>query len=202
VSAFSFYPPPDPAPPFDWRQTVISQYANSPTLLALIEDWAEDLEQSDDYDSFYNLIWNVLTAQGYGLDIWGQIVGVVRALFVSTDKFFGFEQETNTTADTFGPGGVSPFFTGGTPTNNFMLSDTAFRQLILAKAAANICDGSIPALNAILLMLFGQGYVTNGEDMTMTYTFPTDLSPVDLAIAAQSGVLPTPAGVSSTIIEP
>ena len=54
-----------------------------------------------------------------------------------------------------------------------MLSDAAFRTLILAKALSNICDGSIPAINQILINLFcqpwhGNAYVSEGE-LTMAF---------------------------------
>jgi hypothetical protein len=38
--------------------------------------------------------------------------------------------------------------------------------------------------------------------MAMTYVFGQDLTPVELAIVAQSGVLPKPVGVSVTAEQP
>ena len=70
-----------------------------------------------------------------------------------------------------------------------------------AKALFNVSDGSIPATNQILLNLFGQGYVTDGLNLTMTYTFPTALTPVQYAIVLNSGVLPRPPGVSTSVVQ-
>lgn len=196
--------------PFDWRATVSSQYANSFAILQLIQAWYGSIDQTEDLDAFYDNIWNITTATGYGLDIWGQIVGVSRNLHVSNGGvYFGFSQ--GDAWDTFGPGGVSPFYSGQPLTSIYTLTDAAYRQLILAKAAANICDGSIPSLNAILLALFGPSnpfgpggkcYVTNGQDMTMTFTFEFTPNPVQSSIINNSGVLPVPGGVAASIVTP
>jgi len=187
--------------PFDYRKTIISQYANSPILTALINNDAAYLLQTENLDAFFDDIWNVLTAQGYGLDVWGRIVGVSRTLQITVGDWFGFDQGVPG-ADTFGQGS---FFSGQALTDSFQLADDPYRRLILAKAAANITNGSIPAINQILLSLFpgrGNCYVTDDGDMTMTYTFDFPLSPVELAIVQNSGVLPKPVGVSASVVLP
>lgn len=191
-------------PPFDVWATVISQYANSGIIDALIVDFNAYLDQTRNMDDFYDHVWNVATADGNGLDVWGRIVGVTRVLQVPAGNFFGLENDTGTGASG-DPFGVSPFFGGGSATQNFALTDYSFRTLIFAKALSNICDGSIPAINQILLRLFpgrGNCFVTDGLDMTMTYKFLFKLSAVELAILSQTGVLPTPAGVLATIVQP
>ena len=187
---------------WDWTQTVISQYANSPSLLRLILDLATNLNQNANFQQFYDLVWNVETAEGWGLDVWGRIVGVSRVLTISTEAYFSFQQAHNLSpGDPFGGG---PFFSGENATANFNLSDDAFRQLILAKAAANICDGSIHAINSILMALFselGNCYCTDLGNMQMTYTFASPLNPVQFAIITESGVLPKPVGVAASIVQ-
>ena len=95
-------------------------------------------------------------------------------------------------------------------TSNYALLDGPYRALILAKALANICNATIPAINQILINLFGptgplpvpgNAYCTDGLNMTMTYTFSGPLDPVQTAIVYQSGVLPKPAGVSATVVQ-
>jgi len=197
--------PPDPAPnaigyPFSYWQTIISQYANSDILTTLIGDFNTNVDQTRNFDLFYDLIFNVATAQGYGLDVWGRIVGVTRTLQVASVRYFGFEEQAGTTD----PFGQSPFYSGQPITDNYQLSDDAFRVLIYAKALANISDGSIASINQILLNLFpgrGNAYVTDGLDMTMTYTFTFTLSDVELAIVSQSGVLPKPVGVAASVVQ-
>lgn len=187
----------------DVGRTEISQYGNSPTLLLLIEAANQWLDPANNIDQFYSLIWDVSTAVGFGLDVWGRIVGVQRYLQVSSLKYWGYDEAGTTSAD---PYGQSPFYGGSALSQNYALSDTSFRLLIMAKAAANLCDGSIPAINAILMALFpgrGPAYVTDGLNMTMTYTFAFSpvLTPVELAIIGQSGVLPRPTGVSTSVVQ-
>lgn len=186
---------------FDWFATVISQYANSPVLLELIADFADYLDPNANLNQFYRLVFNVDTAEGYGLDVWGRIVGVSRVLYLPVPGvYFGFSEATPGAY----PFGEGIFYGGGTLTSNFALSDTAYRRLILAKALANISDGSIPSINAILIALFsqyGNCYVIDGGNMSLKYSFGATLDPVDRAIVTQSGALPKPAGVSFTIEE-
>jgi hypothetical protein len=194
-------PPYVPATPlFNWYQTVISQYANSPILLQLLDNFFQYIDQTSNMDDFYNLMWNVDTAVGYGLDVWGRIVGVSRTLELAQGEFFGFA-EGNPSWRGFNQ---APFWGGASATDNFELSDQAYRQLIFAKAMANICDGSIMAINQLLLNLFPGlgGYVVDNNDMTITYTFTKPLSDVQVAIVKQSGVLPRPTGVFADMIAP
>lgn len=185
---------------FDPWQTVLSQYGNSPVITSLIASFNAAVDETENLDDYYDDIFNVLTAQGYGLDLWGRVVGVSRVVAIpGSAEYLGFEEAASWVA--FGQG---VFWSGSTVTNNVVLSDAAFRTLILAKAASNICDGSIPAINAILLALFpnrGSCYVTDLGNMAMSYTFNFTLTPVELAIVETSGVLPTPAGVAATVVQ-
>lgn len=188
-------------PPFDYRKTIISQYANSDVLTQLIENFNGYIDQTQNFEAFFDLIWNVDTAQGYGLDVWGRIVGVSRALrVVGGQEYLGFS-EAGIGANPFNQ---LPFYLGATLTSNFQLSDDAYRVLIFAKALSNISDGSIPSINQILRNLFpnrGNCYVADGLDMTMTYTFDFILTPVELAIVEQSGVLPKSTGVQAFTVQ-
>lgn len=182
-------------------QAVISQYANSPILDALVADIFDWIDQTEEIDEFYDNIMNIGTAVGYGLDVWGRILQVGRVVELpGAVEYFGFEEAG---APSFSQGFA--FYSGEPDTTSFTLADTPYRTLLLAKAFANICDGSIPAINKILLSLFpgrGNCYVTDGGNMTMAYTFAFPLSQVELAIVQQSGALPKPVGVAATVVQP
>lgn len=202
----------------DFEQTIISQFANSPTLSQLIENMNDYLDPTANLLAFYNAVWNVDTAVGFGLDIWGRIVGVSRILPIpGTANSFGFDNADvppdwenfgNAVDPTNGAGG--PFYAGQANTGSFALSDDAFRTLILAKALANISATNAPSLNQLLQNLFpGQGicYTSDGGKsntavggMSMTYVFEFALSSIDFAILQFSGVMPHPAGVRVNII--
>lgn len=183
--------------------TIINQYATAPTMLAMIDAFNQWIDPTANLNAFYADMWNVNTAQDYGLDCWGRIVGVTRVLTVaSPTAFIGFI----TQAPTVKPLDWGILFNGQTAaTSNYILTDSAFRTLIFAKGLANICNGSIPAMNQILINLFsGQGlgnvYVTDGLNMTMTVTFTNPPSAVQLGIISSSGVFPRPCGVALTVV--
>ena len=62
----------------NWRQTIISQYDNSPRLLALLAGENGAIDPSVDIQAFYDAVFDPRTAVGWGLDCWGQIVGIGR----------------------------------------------------------------------------------------------------------------------------
>lgn len=189
-------------PLLDYWQTIISQYANSPILTQIIADFFAATDQTADMVAFFDKVWNIYTAEGWGLDVWGRIVGVNRTLDLqSAGRYFGFNEATTISVDPFN---VSPFYAGQPLTTNFQLTDPAFLILILAKALANISDGSIPSINQLLINLFpgrGNAYVTDDGGMAMTYTFDFALTPVEAAIVTQSDVLPKPTGVAVTYVQ-
>jgi hypothetical protein len=190
------------------KQTFASQYANSPTIVQLLTNMNGYLDPSANIDAFYNNIWNINTAVGVGLDIWGRIVGVQRVLQVSNATYLGMTGPSGASGVEFNQ---APFYNGQVLTTNFPLLDQQFRTLILAKALANICNGTIQAINQILINLFGpngpmpisgNSYCTDNGGMAMTYTFSGTLTPIQSAIIYQSGVLPKPAGVVATVVHP
>jgi hypothetical protein len=191
-----------PIPDFDFWKTLISQYANSDVITTIIERIDESIDPSANFDAFFDLVWNIDTAQGHGLDIWGEIVNVSRILSVpQSQTYLGFAEAQPGSQ----PFNQAPFFSGQQLTNNFSLSDPAYRTLILAKALFNITDGSIKAINQILLNLFpnrGNCFVIDNRNMSMIYHFDFLLSPVELAIVEQSGALPRPSGVTATVAVP
>ncbi len=190
----------EPAEQTDWESTIASQYATSPTLDALIASFEACIDPQANIDAFYNLMWNVDTAQGYGLDVWGRIVGVTRVLNIPnpTSQYLGFEEAGGTHIESFG---FAPFFNVSV-SSNFSLSDPLFRQLILTKALMNISRASIATYNKALLTLFpgiGNCYVVETAPMTAQLTFPAPLSKVQKAMLQQTGVFTPPCGVTFTI---
>jgi len=184
-------------PFFDVFLTILSQYANSPVLLKLIAYFSEWLDPASRFDTFYRNVWDITTARGHGLDVWGRILGVTRVLEVPTGEYLGFQQD-----DEARPFGFGILYRGGRSTNSAALTDAAYRLLLLAKAALNITNASTPAINQILLALFSDGYVRDNQNMTITYVFSRALLPVEKAIVFQSGAIPKPVGVSFTVEEP
>jgi hypothetical protein len=176
------------------EQTIISQYSESATIVQIIKDMDAWIDPSADIQAFYDYVFNVETAHGFGLDYWGKIVGVNRELkIVSTEKNFGFSEGEFAT---FGEGA---FRQDAETSTTYILPDTGYRKLILAKALANISSVTAPATNQMLTNLFsdrGKSYVVDLGGMSIRYVFNFTPTDIESAIIKNSGALPRPAGVT------
>jgi hypothetical protein len=188
-----------------WPQTILSQYANSPRILSLIESFSDAINADGLSDLFVTSILDIDTATGYGLDVWGRIVQVRRALYVpggASGKLLGWGEPG---AGKFYGWRQAPWNTLNRITPNYVLQDEDYRRLILVKAFSNISDRSIPSMNAALMQMFaGQGsvHVSDLGNMTAAYVFDFHPSQLDLAILQQSGAFASPSGVLMSVVTP
>jgi hypothetical protein len=181
--------------------TLISQYAQSPVLTALIDNAEQYFDQSANWDNFYQYVWNIDTAQNWGLDFWGKVLDVSRYLTIpATADYLGFQGAAGTASGY--PFNVGVFFDGATATQTYALPDPDYRTLLYAKAFANICRCCIPVLNQLMRMLFsayGDAYCLDNGNMQMTWYLGFSPTSIQLAIVEQSGVLPHPTGVAVSV---
>ena len=178
--------------------TVQSQYATSTTIRALIESARVRIAPDADISLFYQTIFDIESAQGIGLDIWGRILGIGRAIDIDvTDGYFGFYESDYDTFD------MSPFYTGEGVTQRYELADNAYRELLLWKAMANISDASASSLNQLLLAMFpGQDIVVHESgvmSLELFIFFP--LEPYQRSILQQYGLMAKGAGVGLKWVE-
>lgn len=187
----------------DYVATVFKQFANSPKLLAIIESFNDAVDPSSVIDDWYDAVWNINTAEGWGLQVWGRIVGVSNVIDLppgGSGPALGFEEVGDATNYT--PFNNAPFYGGPPPSQATTVSDYVFRNMIFAKAYANITDRSIPTMNQGLALLFPgltNGHVTDDGNMQATYAFFSVLPDFQVAILKQSGVVPGPTGVQMRI---
>lgn len=143
---------PDAISSIDVLESIQSQYAASPNMLALLVSKAALADPGKDVMLYYQSIFDPKTAQGVGLDIWGRIVGAVRTIDPKESRWFGFRQGL------WEPFSQAPFWSAGSAFVTQDLDDEGFRTLIFWKAAANIAEATAPALNGLLHKLFpGEG---------------------------------------------
>lgn len=195
----------------NWNETVLSQYFDSPTIYSLLQSYNAAVDPSTDIANFYANIWNVNTAVGSGLDIWGAIVNVSRYLQIpGSPNYLGFDEAFLTPYASTGPQpfGQAPFYTANAQTTTYALSDDVYRRLIMVKAAVNIGNLSIPNINKFLQYFFGTSisgspygvaYVIDGLNQSFTYHFNFIPNAWQLAIVQNSGVFPRPAGVTVNV---
>lgn len=188
-------------PFFDLEQTTLSQYANSPIIDQLTDNIEQYFDPTVNLQQFYDLVWNISTAENWGLDIWGRILGVSRYLTLpAVGQYFGFSNDGLKDYTGFGQ---APFFSGATDTTSFRLPDDQYLLVLLAKALANICRCVAPVLNQLLRLLFsssGPVWTQDNGNMTMSYVFSFVPTAVQEAMVTQLGILPRPAGVTVNIV--
>lgn len=186
--------------------TVQKQYANSVTLLDLLDSfdqWVDLTQFSADF--LYN-VWDISTAVGFGLDIWGRILGRSRYLEIEAVPGENFGFDINGAPGTnWWPWNQRPFFGGQAGgTVSYALEDDYYRKLLLVKAAANIASCDCGSLNYLMRAMFGDrgksyvGYDIN-HPMNIGYHFEFDPTPIERAII-ESGLFPQPAGTNGHFI--
>lgn len=169
--------------------TVQSQYAASPNILALIESLKKNLPDND-IQLFFEKIFNIQTAEGIGLDIWGIILGVGREIKVEVTEGFGF------IGSKLAPFNQAPFMSKGL-TDIYTMTDQAYREMLLIKALANISAADLSTLNALLAQLFtgNEVYVIEQGIMQLRFIFEFYPTPYQRALFNIPGVLTSGAGV-------
>ena len=154
----------------NYTETIISQYGNSPAILSLLDSFNSAVEPYADIDNFYVWVWDVSTAQGFGLDIWGRIVGVSRTIptnpaTVLTDAQFLqlilLKSLANISRDT----------------------SYAINTLLLEWMAGR-----------------GRTYVNDLGNMEIRYMFEFPLEQFEIDIITQSGIFLRPAGVGGWMV--
>lgn len=177
-------------------QTLLWQYQNAPNIKALLEDKQDwyNTKQSQFWVDFYNDIFNLKTANDFGLAVWAIILGapIVYNLPGAGTKAWGFEEFRFN-------------FNNGNFSNNsgvvFALSSESARAVLRLRYYQLTGECTVPALNRMLADVFegyGTAYVLDGLNMTQAYIFNFQLSQ-DLQFAFTNfDVLPRPAGVGSS----
>ncbi len=154
-------------------EAIQSQYAASVRVLDLAEGFQLRLDPTEDIDLFYNKIFNILTAEGPGLDAWGVIVAMPRTI---DDPDTG---------------------------RSITLDDEYYRLLLLYKAMANISPSDAHSLNSLLQSLVDTGiaafprlaYVLEVDTMVIRWVFEDFLNDMQLLVFKAAGTLARGGGV-------
>lgn len=158
-----------------------SQYSSSTTIYQLLDDFRANIIPTKDILVFYDNIFNIATASGVGLDIWGERIVMKRTI------------------------------TDPTTNVKYTLGDDDYRSLLYYKALANITDASLATLNYMLNKLFPDlngvvfnviqekqypdGTYYNSYPMHVRFIFSIYLTDVQLAVFRIGANLIVGAGV-------
>lgn len=154
------------------EQTIISQYGNSSTIGALIQGMNINIDPAADIDNFYNAIFNVSTANLFGLAIWSRIVGIPQSLIVALGSYLSDVETFRSLVMLKALSNIS------------RASAPAINQLL-----RNWIGGTNP-----------RAYVNDLGNMSMVYRFEFPLTAEQLLILQQSGIFLRPSGVLAQII--
>lgn len=156
----------------DKKKYILSQYANSPKLMTVLNGLEKMIGVDADIKKFYDNIFNIQTANTYGLNVWGERLNISRRLKINgqavdlEDKYY------------------------------------RFLLLVKAMANISNCTvPNLEVILNYLFQERGNVYVFDTGIMTMKYSFDFYLDEMEKAILNLPGIPPKPTGVGLTIVE-
>ena len=159
----------DPVPEGEWmpadrqssayrtgRATVQSQYSASPRILFLADYYWSMLDPTESINLLLKKMIDPVTAEGSGLDAWGRIVGIKRALIPVDGEYLAFDPHglDNELGDSFNNAPWNPLIVPG------MAPDAVYRVYVFVKAMLNIGNGSLADLNRYFSLLYENSGIT------------------------------------------
>ena len=172
--------------------TVQSQYSASPRILALAGMYWDMLNPGSEIQTMLDDMLNPSTARGYGLDVWGRIVGIKRATVPVSGEYLAFDPDplTNPQGNTWNNAPFNPLTAQG------LASDPVFRVYVFVKAMMNIGNASLADINKYFSLLFPQSGIMVIHAGTMIIrVLDYDSVLTDDAITALKSIDWIPAGV-------
>lgn len=168
---------------------MLAQYANSPVLVKLVNGINEQLNNAQTIEDWFRIVFDLRTATGFGLDIWGKILNQSRR--------FQYVDENNQTVDVYLQGDQT--FDGVSYTAEQM--DEFYRSALFLRAFSYISDTSLKNINDLLHFYFNvtgseekKVYAYNVGTMAIEIVFEFFMPKLEQAIL-MSDLFPSPAGV-------
>ena len=176
------------------NDTIYSQYQKSTKLKGLINTF-ELINPNKNIKDIFDKIFNLDTANTFGLDIWGKILNFGRIISLVWEDYFGF-RESN-----FEPFNQAPFY-NGKKNDIYILEDEPYRKLLKIICARNITDATLPELNKITKTLFEDKGICKVErnNGNLIFTFNFIPEPWEIAILKNDKIMPIPILANYTII--
>lgn len=172
--------------------TVQSQYSASPRILALAGMYWDMLNPGSEIQTMLTDMINPSTARGYGLDVWGRIVGIKRATVPVSGEYLAFDPDplTNPQGNTWNNAPFNPLTAQG------LASDPVFRVYVFVKAMMNIGNASLADINKYFSLLFpDSGIMVIHAGTMIIRVLDYDSVLTDAAILALKSIDWIPAGV-------
>lgn len=182
------------------QQALLWQYNEAVNLQAIVKNkqaWY-DSNQTQFWENWYRDVFNLQTANIFGLSVWSIILG----------QPIVFNNAANPGQIPWGFGTNNVDFTQGNfaggAGGSYALPLSAARILLQLRAFQLVSSGTVPEINRMLAYVFknyGPAWLIDNHDMTQTYMFDFTLTADLIYIFNNIDILPRPAGVSSTYVE-
>ncbi len=181
----------------DFSDVILWQYDKSTNLKNLISKKQEFYNDNVDefFSDWYNDVFNLDTANYFGLIIWSLILGCTEYIELTSkigQKAFGFEiYHKNFHESNFA---LSHYI--------YNLSTEALRKVLKAQMYNFNSNGSLYDINKVLNVIYPEHnpYATYDKNTNvLTYHFPIPLDEEDMNIVMFSNMFPTPIGVKRSI---
>lgn len=202
---------------FDYRvdllQAILWQYDNSPNIKKLLDEkqfWY-DINQTIFWDDWYINVFNLLTANVFGLAVWSFILDLPLFVPIAAEDpskpIFGFNEVT------VFPSYINSYL--NFENSNFSSRDSTItltieeqRLVLRLRYFQLVSRGAMPEINTFLNYLFktsgnmfpGTAWCFDNLDMTITYVFDFAVSNNLLTVLKTYDLLPRPAGVGINYI--
>lgn len=185
----------------DLLESIIWRFNDAEKVQGLIlkkQDWI-DVNHTDFWAQWFADVFNLQTANDFGLAVWSIILGL--PLFIqlgsdNTDKPIWGVAEDDT-----GDNGNQNFDNGNfaNDPNGIILTTEEKRLVLKLRYYQLVTNGAIPGINEFLAFAFepfGQVYAMDNLDMSMTYVFNYSIAPTLLSVLQQYDILPRPETVN------
>ena len=183
----------------DLIQHLLWQYndaENLPALLQAKQDWY-DVSQEDFWNNWFRDVFNLDTVNSFGISVWAVILNI---------PLFEGQEPISEDFPTFGFGPFNKNFNNGRfvgltdPIQMLTLEEK--RILLKFRYFQLTTDMTLTAINQFMADIFGMGviFVTDGLNMTITYSYTNAFNPNLLTVMQEFELFPRPAGVSVTFM--
>ena len=165
---------------------MISQYANSPKFVSLVNGLTDMFNNAQTLEDWFNVVFNIKTANGYGLDIWGSILNQGRLFFYTNPN-------DGTTESVYLKGAQT---VDGVNYSSEQIEEI-YRSVLFIKAMSNVTNATLASLNNMLQFYYsgrGRVYVIEYGVMEIRYVFEFYVNKLERAIFT-SDIMPNPTGV-------
>lgn len=180
----------------DLLRAILWQYNDATRLQSLLQSKASwyGRVQSEFWNDWIADVFDLRTANDFGLSVWAVILGLPLAVTVESDPgqdFFGFASDD----DNFGNGNFAPSGAIG-------LTTEQRRAALRLRAHQLFTRPSVTQANRVMTDVFGPGwgYVSDTYAMRVRYVFEISLGPQLEFVLNEYDLLPRPAGVGADYV--